>query len=335
MRKVVPWIVSHPKLSILLFFLGLLLLLNFLAYRHAHAMTHFVAGGKRPGNVASLSFLDKMRMVFGGLTVDRPHRDETPGSVGLSYEVHTFAGSIGDLEGWYVPHPDPAGTVVLFHGYVSCKAALVPEVRAFHDLGYACFLVDFPGSGGSAGDEVTIGYREAEDVARTVAHVRAHWPGQPLVLYGQSMGSAAVLRALAVAGVEADAVVLECPFDRLLTTVEARFSLVSVPSFPSAQLLVFWGGVQHGFNGFRHNPVDYARDVKCPVFLLHGRCDPHVSGEQIASIYANLAGPKQLHVFEGLGHEPYVPKKAGEWKECVGKFLTRRMPVEMARKHSH
>src|SRR5436305_1579766 len=83
------------------------------------------------------------------------------------------------------------------------------------------------------------------------------------------------------------------PFDRLLSTVKARFAGLGVPSFPGAQLLVFWGGWQHGFNGFRHNPVDYARDVSCPVLLLHGRQDPRVSAEQVEEVHANLAGEKE------------------------------------------
>ena len=61
-------------------------------------------------------------------------------------------------------------------------------------------------------------------------------------------------------GVRADAVVLECPFDRLLTTVEHRFELMGVPAFPLARLLTFWGGVggdTHGvenmvFTSFRY-----------------------------------------------------------------------------------
>ena len=43
------------------------------------------------------------------------------------------------------------------------------DADRLHDLGYACFLVDFRGSGGSSGDATTIGYREADDVVRSVA----------------------------------------------------------------------------------------------------------------------------------------------------------------------
>src|SRR5205085_2373851 len=127
------------------------------------------------------------------------------------------------LEAWHVPARRPRGLVLLFHGYVGCKAALLQEAAAFHDLGYAALLVDFRGSGGSSDSPTTIGALESADVAAALAYARASWPGRRLVLFGQSMGAAAILRAVAVGGAEPDAVLLECPFDRLLTTVEHRF----------------------------------------------------------------------------------------------------------------
>jgi alpha-beta hydrolase superfamily lysophospholipase len=211
--------------------------------------------------------------------------------------------------------------VLLFHGFAGCKGQLLPEAEAFHAMGFSCFLVDFPGSGGSEGDVTTVGYREAEDVDLSVKYVREQWPGLPVVLFGRSMGSAAVLRALAVEGTRADAAVLECPFDRMLSAVEARFGLMGVPSFPAAQLLLFWGSVQLGFNGFRHNPTDYAAAVECPVLLLHGQNDLHVSVAQTEAIYRNFRGRKEQHTFPGLRHEPYLPKQPEEWKECVRQFV--------------
>src|SRR5262249_43549763 len=158
------------------------------------------------------------------------------------------------------------------------------------------------------------GYREAEEVASAAEYCARRWPGQRLVLFGQSMGAAAVLRAVGVLGVEADAAILECPFDRMSSAARMRFAALGVPSFPCTELLLFWGGAQHGFNGFRHNPVDYARGVSCPVLLLHGAADPRVRPEHVEEIARNLAGPAQLVLFEGVGHESYVAREPSRWQ---------------------
>ena len=58
------------------------------------------------------------------------------------------------------------------------------------------------------------------------------------------MGAASVLRSVHSCGVQPDAIIAESVFDRMLTTVRHRFELMGVPSFPCAELLVFWGGRQ-------------------------------------------------------------------------------------------
>ncbi len=335
MCKLILWMAERPTLTASLCVLTVFLLLNLLAFRHAWAMTHYATANRRARKIESgrersgpLSLFEKVRLTVNGVVVERPAEEMRPDEMDLPYEVHVYQGGGGRLAAWHIPHEHAAGLVVLFHGYAAGKARLLPEARAFHDLGYACFLVDFRGSGGSDGDRTSIGYHEADDVMRSVAYTRECWPGEPLILFGQSMGAAAVLRALSQHALEVDAVVLECPFDRLLSTVEARFASTGLPSFPAAHLLVFWGGLQHGYNGFDHNPVEYARRVTCPVLLLHGRGDQRVSCGQIESIYRHLAGEKRLHIFDGVGHESYAACRSEEWKEYVGRFLHRRVLVE-------
>jgi hypothetical protein len=214
--------------------------------------------------------------------------------------------------------------VLLFHGHGGCKCALLREANALREIGYSTLLVDFRGSGGSSGSVTTIGAREADDVAAASAYARAHWPGQPLALFGQSMGAAAVLKAVA-SGTTADAILLECPFDRMLTTVEHRFELTGLPAFPLARLLVFWGGVQNGFDAFAHNPVEYAAGVRCPALLMHGARDPLVHTEEAEGIFAALAGPKRWELFAEAGHQSYCFKCPERWSAVVGEFLNQHL----------
>ena len=229
--------------------------------------------------------------------------------------------SVASSRAWYIPPKSSVGTVLFFHGYGGCKAELLGEAREIHDLGYSCFLIDFPGSGGSDGDTTTIGYHEAEDVARCVAFVRKKSPNEKIILYGVSMGAVAVLRALAIEHVTVDRVVLECPYDRLVTAVAMRMRVRGVPLYPLAHLLVFWGGVQNDFNGEAHNPVNYAREVECPVLMMQGDKDDRVLVSHAEAIYANLKGKKHLHIFQGVGHESYIQKSPKEWIEVVQGFL--------------
>jgi alpha-beta hydrolase superfamily lysophospholipase len=297
--------------------------LNGLAYMHARAMTHFTERGAKTSRPEDLTVLQRANVLLTGVRIPKPHNSETPADRGMPYDTHQFSGADGiEYEAWHVPCIDSRGLCILFHGYASCKCSLLSEAEVWREAGYETLLVDFRGSGGSSGQETTIGFLEADDVAVAFEYALGELTDAPPILYGRSMGAAAVLRAIAVHGLEPLAVVIEAPFDRLLATAENRFAAMGIPAFPSAQLLVFWGGVQEGFNGFEHNPAVYAEQVACPVLLLHGAEDPRVTREQATAVFEGLAGPKELVLFEGVGHESCLDVNPDEWRGAVTKFVS-------------
>lgn len=134
------------------------------------------------------------------------------------------------------------------------------------------------------------------------------------------MGGAAVLHAMATEPLEPRALILESVFERLLTTVEHRFQSMGLPAFPAAELLVFWGGVAGGFDGFAHNPVDFARHVRVPTLILQGDRDLRVQVAEGQAIHAQLQGPKQI-VIADAGHAVSDSMDAGRWNAIVATFL--------------
>jgi uncharacterized protein len=303
---------------------GLLILglvaLNAVAWLHARAMGRFVRAGERTAPPERLGAFAKARVLLTGVTLTRPENRRTPKDAGLNFTTSRFPGAKGiELEAWFVPAVPPAtnGVVLLFHGYGASKDSLLTAADEFHRLGWDALLVDFHGSGGSAGDTTSVGWHEAEDVAAAFTEAAKHRPGKPRVLYGVSMGAAACLRAIHAQGVKPDALILECPFDRMLTTVQRRFHAMRLPSFPFAELLMFWGGQTGGFDAFAHNPVDYAPAVRCPTLILHGANDPRVAVRDVERIYQQLGGGKALVVLPGLGHQSYVDALPEVWREQV------------------
>jgi hypothetical protein len=295
-----------------------------LTYRHAWALTHFVDGGRRTPPPERLGWRDRLGPLVHGAVLPHPRHRRTPSDLGLPYGRNWVTTSDGlRLEGWHVSARDSRGTVLLLHGYVDSMDSMLDVARELRALGWSSHLVDFRGSGGSAGSTTTIGVHEARDVAAawTVAQALTG-SGHPVVIYGSSMGAAAALRAVAHEGVAPDGLILAAPFDRLLRTVEHRFDPLGVPAFPTAHLLVFWGGWQHGFDGFAHNPVDYAAAVHCPTLLLHGSRDTRATPEEARSIFDRLGGPKRFHLFEGVGHESFLSRRPAEWRAQVASFLT-------------
>ncbi|MCW5558862.1 MAG: alpha/beta fold hydrolase [Verrucomicrobiae bacterium] len=294
------------------------------AFRHAWAMSHFSPAGTRTPRPEDLGLWQRIRVLIGGVSLPRPENTRTPESLGLPFEAIRFPSSAGmDLEAWRIRAAGPGPVVLLFSGYGGSKDGLLPVAAEFHRWGAEVWLVDFRGCGGSSGAITSIGFHEADDVAASVATVRKAAEGRPMILFGTSMGAAAVLRAVHVNGVQPDGLILECPFDRLLSTAANRFRLMKLPAFPLAHTLVFWGGVQLGFNGFSHNPVDYARSVKCPALLLQGDQDARVTWEQAEGIGRHLGSQGRLVRLAGVRHESYLAARPEQWRAEVGGFLNR------------
>lgn len=315
---------TNPRRLLLAVTLSGLVLLNGIAWMQAWAMTHYASAGQRTAKPEALSLSEKTWAMLTGVTVTRPVNSHTPGDVGLDYVSRTVDMEGSDyLEAWFVPHAEARALVLMFPGYAESKTSLLPAASAFHGLGYDLLMVDFRGAGGSSGDETTLGMREAKDVARSVEYAHTQWPGQPIVLYGISMGAVAVMRAIAVEGAQVEAAILESPFDRLLSTVRNRFHSMGLPATPGSELVVFWGSAQQGFNGFEHNPVDHAGSIWCPTFVLHGENDPRVTPAEARSIYRRLPGSRAFASFEDAGHEALVVYAPGKWTETVDSFLKR------------
>ncbi len=96
---------------------------------------------------------------------------------------------------------------------------------------------------------------------------------------------------------------------------------MNLPSFPLADLLMFYGGIQTGFNPYKHKPMEYAKDVKISTLLLYGKHDPRVTLEETEGIYENLSGQKELVILENSGHENYLNNDKKDWLSSIKKFI--------------
>ncbi len=301
------------------FFVGGFAIVNILAIFHAYSFSHVSDKGttenKQPENY---SWSEKAVILFTGAPNYRRKIDRQP-TTDFS-EIHIQGDK--ELSAWYLSSAESKGTIALFHGYKSNKAALIDRGEFLHSLGYNTLLVDFEASGESEGNVCSIGYHEAGQVARTVQWINEHSKG-PVILFGNSMGAAAVMKYACEQDFENQPpLMLECPFNSLYETTEARFESMDLPSFPLAEFLVFWGGAINGFNGFAHNPFEYASNIGSPALFLHGAKDDRVTSIHMQQIANAHAGETRLVSFQNAAHEDYFNQYELKWKQEVEMWLS-------------
>ena len=240
----------------------------------------------------------------------------------MPFEVRHIASPPFNLEAWSIPAAagaPPSPLILMFHGYASSKSGLLPAAQTLHQLGYPLLLLDFRKAARVFLRRQQHHHRLSRsfnDVAAAVHYAKNNLelPGQPPRPLRPIHGSAAILRAVGELKVPADAIIIESPYDRLLSTVENRFHVMNLPAFPLAQLLVFWGSVQQGYWAFDMNPAVYAANVQTPTLMFHGLLDSRITLDQAKSVFNHLAGPKHLELYQDSAHTSFLtsdPKHCG------------------------
>lgn len=300
----------------------ILIVINLVAFNHAWHFTHFdEISENKTSKPEELEFFQKIKVLLTGISNPRPENSGLPLRNYETINIKTHHDYV--LEIWQIKLSESIGTVILFHGYTGEKSDLLEVSEAFIELGYNTVLVDFYGSGGSSGSSSTIGYYESEDVKNVYNYVKEEINGN-VILFGSSMGAVSILKALADHGIKPNALILECPYGRLITTVKNRFKLMGLPTVVFPELLVFWGGVQQGYWPFSMNAIIYAEEVEMPTLILHGKNDKRANLEDVEAIYSNLSGKKKMVLFENTGHESYIGKYKNQWTSEVSGFLVSR-----------
>ncbi len=297
-------------------FAVIFLFMNAVAFVHAYRFTHFSEGNTPRPNTDQLSTSEIVKMLLFGVQNPRPENTLRPGRAFGTVRLYGNK----KIECWSIKVPDPKGTVVLFHGYGGQKSFMLDKSEQFLKMGYNTLLVDFMGSGGSQGNQTTVGYKEAEDVKACYDYLRLNGV-KNIYFYGTSMGSVAILKAIRDYCIEPSGIMIECPFSSLYQTTSIRFRAKNIPTFPLVGLLVFWGGIQNGFWAFGHQPTEYAKSVYVPTLLLYGEKDSKVARQEIDAIFSNLNGEKQLITYPEAGHENYLNKYKDEWVADMKAFL--------------
>src|SRR5690606_6798556 len=137
---------------------SIFVLMNIVAVFHSYKFTHFAdSKTEKTKNPTQLTTGQKIKTLILGVSNPRPENTSVPTT---NYETIKLK-SNKEIECWSIKTEKPKGTVILFHGYSADKSSMLDKADVFRELGYNTLLVDFMGSGGSEGNQTTIGFLEA------------------------------------------------------------------------------------------------------------------------------------------------------------------------------
>lgn len=249
-----------------------------------------------------------------------------PAAAGLPVTAVSFVTTDGlTLRGWFAGAGRGAA-VVLVHGLNGNRCGVLADAGLLWQAGFDVLLFDLRGCGESAGELVTLGYREVEDVRAAVAFVRQQ-PGVVKVgLLGHSLGGATVLRAAARLP-EVDAVVAQSAFSSLEDNIANGVEkVVGLPAFPFAPLVVYFAEQASGLRASDVRPIDdLAAIAPRPLLLVHGALDDLMPVANAYALQAASPGPVELYILPDAGHGNLPQVGGAEYAARITTFLDRAL----------
>ena len=249
--------------------------------------------------------------------------ERTPADVGLDYREVNFRSTDGlVLSAWWVERKGSSRAAVLVHGWVGDRSDLhvLETALVYERAGYNVLMLDLRGHGGSGGERVTLGYREARDVRGALSWLEQRgFDPEEVVLHGWSMGGAAVLRAAPGTGVAA--VVEESAYADLPPLLRERIPDVSgLPAFFNPGIFLM-GRLFLGIDPWAVRPEEQAKQLfreGVPFMIVHSRDDEVVPFEHAESL---AAAHPEATFWDIEGYEHVGAFAHPEYRERLVSFL--------------
>lgn len=257
----------------------------------------------------------------------------TPADVGVSMSEVRISGPRGALAGWHLPTRN-GSTLICCHGINDNAGQWLPQIARLHDqYGYGALLFDFAGHGQSDGTQVTYGIRERHDVTAAIEYLRQRGDVDMdhLAILGYSLGAITAVLA-AAEHPDLRAVVIESGFSDLYHDIAKLFTrYTGLPSFPFAQLVIFWGQRIAGVRLSEIRPVQViGKLAPRPVLIISdlrdALADEPYDGEHL---YRAAGEPKELWQVAEAGHVNAFGVEPDAWIERVGGFLNTHLATSV------
>lgn len=215
---------------------------------------------------------------------------QKPSNFDLKWEVVNFASKDGTkLKGWFIPAKNKAkGTVIHFHGNAQNMSSHLSYVAWLPQEGYNVFLFDYRGYGKSEGTPTRKGVHQDGVAALNYIKTRKDIDQNKLFVFGQSLGGAVAVAAVAEANISGiQAVIVDSTFN--------SYKEIAADKAPPA-LVAF-------FVGDEHSPDHTVKKLSpTPLLVIHGTADKVVPYKFGKKLYDAAEQPKTLWIIKGGHH---------------------------------
>ncbi|MBI5555597.1 MAG: alpha/beta hydrolase [Elusimicrobia bacterium] len=196
------------------------------------------------------------------------------------------------------------GTIIVFHGNAGPAIFRGYYISALKKLGYRVILAEYPGYGGKPG-KMTEKKLMAE--ARRTVELAVKEFGEPVYIWGESMGCGIVAGIISEETINIKGVVLLTPWDNLTNVARRDVPAVSI----SAGLIV----------KDKYDNVKNISKYKGPVAVIMAEKDEIIPNDLTINLYNSIKSRKKMFIFNNSGHNDWPNGPEQLWWLDIMTFL--------------
>lgn len=250
---------------------------------------------------------------------------KTPGSLGLDFQKVQFRSDNDiNLKGWYISRKDVSekDCIILAPGKTENRWDTLKYAPFLAKSGFNVLLFDPRSTGLSGGNRYGFGYFESRDLEHAMDFLVKNKGVEDIGLFGRSAGATSVLLA-AARDDRVDAVVADSPYANLKLASKDFGDYSTDPTlqffFP---LYMFATRISLGVDIYgKTNILAKIKEVKKPVFFIHGLDDAAVGYQNSEMLYERKNQPKRLWLIPQTDHVQGFNNKPEEYSRKVVEFF--------------
>ena len=255
----------------------------------------------------------------------RPHRRHPePASLvqvqGL--EEHRLRTEDGvDLGAWLIRQDAGRPLVLLLHGNRSSRSSFATLMPFLAQEGFGVMAISLRAHGDSMGSVNDFGLGASQDVVAAVRFLKRECPGRPIVIVGESLGSAAALFAAKECAGSVDGYLLAAPYGSLESAVWNRCDCHLFPPLSQAAYagLRLWAPAFLPVSTKGIAPAEHLLDLPetVPVTIFASEDDRYARIEEVRSMAEVLRSHARLISLRGGDHARFLSRHETEYRKAI------------------
>ncbi len=202
------------------------------------------------------------------------------------------------------PKNNLKGTIIVFHGNASTAEDLDYYTRALTIRDYRVLLAEYPGYAGRKGQpSESILVSDSRDIVKLIYQEY----GEPIYLWGESLGSGVVAATVADPSLPVAGIVLINPWDSLANLAQTIYWC-----FPVRLILLD-----------RFNNINNLKSFNGKIAILIAEKDEVIPPKFGLNLYDSVTSDKKLWMFKNAGHNSFPNNPQESWWQEVIDFMSK------------